>query len=124
VIDLKLGFSDALHRENISLDFPCNPPPFLFICNVVSLGLSLLTPYYVGSFLPAGDKFQDNYVKETRGPTDAVKLDPVSLFNYRLWCAATREKFGEAEIGDFGLLQRAFNHELHSHKSILMSTWQ
>jgi hypothetical protein len=69
--------------------------------------------------LPAGDKFQDNYTKETRGPTDAVKLDPVSLFNYRLWCAATREKFGEAEIGDFGLLERAFSHELHSHKKHL-----
>jgi hypothetical protein len=36
VTDLKLGFSDALHGENISLDFPRNTPfPFFFICNVI-----------------------------------------------------------------------------------------
>lgn len=66
--------------------------------------------------LTKNDDWQKDWAKQTRHPTDAVKIDPVSLFNYRLSCAITREKLSAEELGDFAGLYWAFSKDLHSHR--------
>ena len=41
-----------------------------------------------------------------------MKLDPISLFNWRLECAVTRDGLGEDEMWDFESLESAFGAEL------------
>ena len=62
------------------------------------------------------DAWQKDFAKQTRNPADAVKIDPISLFNYRLSCAITREKLSDEELGDFPGLYWAFSKDLHSHR--------
>jgi hypothetical protein len=62
------------------------------------------------------ESFQDKFAKETRCRTDAITLDPVSLFNYRLRTAISRDRLNDAELGDFESLWKAFGGKLHSHR--------
>ena len=62
------------------------------------------------------DANQEKFAEDTRGHTDAVRLDPVSLFNYRLRCLATHEMFGDPEIGDIQPLCQAFGYELRQNR--------
>jgi hypothetical protein len=62
------------------------------------------------------DKWQKDWGKQTACPADAIKLDPVSLFNYRLSCAITHEKLSDAELGDFEGLYTSFSKDLHHHR--------
>lgn len=62
------------------------------------------------------DADQEKFAEDPRGRTDAVKLDPVSLFNYRLWCLATHEMFGDPEIRDIQPLCQAFGYELRQNR--------
>lgn len=62
------------------------------------------------------DNWQKDWGKKTRNPADAVKLDAISLFNYRLSCGITHEKLSEAELGDFAGLYLMFSKDLHNHR--------
>jgi hypothetical protein len=56
--------------------------------------------------------YEHDWIKTTKGRTDEVKLDPISLFNWRLECAVTRDGLGEDEMWDFKSLESAFGAEL------------
>jgi hypothetical protein len=56
--------------------------------------------------------YEHDWIKTTKGRADEVKLDPISLFNWRLECAVTRDGLGEDEIWDFESLESAFGPEL------------
>jgi hypothetical protein len=45
-----------------------------------------------------------------------MNLTPVVLFNYRLWCLATHQAFGEPEIHDIEPFFTAFTHDLRAHR--------
>lgn len=56
--------------------------------------------------------YEHDWIKTTKGRADEVKLDPISLFNWRLECAVTRDGLGEDEMWDFESLESAFGAEL------------
>jgi hypothetical protein len=55
---------------------------------------------------------EHDWIKTTKGRADEVKLDLISLFNWRLECAVTRDGLGEDEMWDFESLESAFGPEL------------
>lgn len=64
---------------------------------------------------PQTDDWQKTWIKETRNLTDEVKIDPETLFNYRLSCAINRE-LAEEELADFQSLYDGHHQRLH-HRS-------
>src|ERR1700733_5715758 len=56
--------------------------------------------------------YEHDWIKTTKGRADEVKLDSISLFNWRLECAVTRDELGEDEMWDFKSLESAFGEEL------------
>jgi hypothetical protein len=58
----------------------------------------------------------EKFLETKKGDSYVMNLTPVVLFNYRLWCLATHEAFGEPEIQDIEPLFQAFTHDLRVHR--------
>jgi hypothetical protein len=107
-LQVKLSYNDVIYRENLTVLFPSK---FL-----TTLGHHGLFAYSRIATLIWNDDLQKKWGKETRNPADAVKLDAVSLFNYRLSCAITHGNLNESQLGDFEGLYLSFSKDLHHHR--------
>ena len=108
LLRIKLSYNDVPHGENVTVLFPSK---FLS-----ASGNHGFFAYSRIATLRWNDDQQKKWGKETRNPTDSVKLDAVSLFNYRLWCAITYEKLNGPQLEDFAGLYLSFSKDLHHHR--------
>jgi hypothetical protein len=104
--ELQIGFTDLKHDQNITVRFPGKNPS-----THSSVGPNYYkdTPY---RHLDHKEKDPEDF----RSRADEVNLDPVSLFNYRLWFLATHLSFGEQEVRDIESLVQAFKHNLQVNR--------
>ncbi|KAF4631557.1 hypothetical protein G7Y89_g6577 [Cudoniella acicularis] len=90
-LGVEARYTDAVHGENVRIWFP--------------------------AITPKTDDWQKQWAKETGTHTQMgeVKLDPISLFNYRLNTVISRDLTSE-EIDDFTNLYTNFERDLKHHK--------
>lgn len=121
VLGVYIRYSDAVQGGTVMIQIPCE---FLFTSLLAmqndfpsrrSLTRATNTSCPAILSLQQGEHWQNKWVRENRDRTDDVKIDPVSLLNYRLDTALSRQ-LNEAEASDFEGLLAAFEGKLHHHR--------
>jgi hypothetical protein len=104
---LSLRFKDRKHKEHITIEFPSKSLSAFYHTRFLTSHIDLQNP---ADLLPLA------FSQDKKGDSYSMNLSPVILFNYRLWCLATHERFGEKEFEDIEALFETFTHDLRRHR--------